>query len=414
MLDPSQPYSARELLHAIIQQTYVSINHWKNELEEQEFCVLSALGFGESLSWFEPTTGRVHGLRGVGPETVPLPDKLLPSEIPVPLRDCKDLEASVTLLEAESDFCRTLRSFGSYCGCNRPADSCNLCWDGSPVTAKEHIQTVYEASDFLGTIGAGVPLNCETLEAFLHSMTDTSDDCLRVQTAVGEECGCPAMPVVTTPPNNNGNNNTTNATLQPETPPNSNNTSDLGNGMNRVCTLCESGDALPFPDKRVVIQRELALTCSEWAAIAATTTDGSDDCTLARSVSVSCGCPRPEGSCTMCPLGERVPKPTQELNWLGESFLSTSSSSFFARLNIEVLTCDLMESIVAADSMVLSAALDTADGLVCFASQMKSWICGCQPDWRPIFLTWAYRLSAMLSLLVRSHLYAKKPILTHV
>ena len=334
-----------------------------------------------------------------GPPSVPLTEKLLPPDIEIPLVDCFDLGVTATLLESDSDLCGSVQSFGTYCGCNRAPDACNLCWDGSAVTRKDQLQNVYNASDFLGVIGAGVGLNCETLESFVHSLSNSSSQCLEAQEAAGVECGCPPLPTDT--PNNGDGRNDTNITLPPEEPE-----TELDPPTPNTCTLCANGDPVPLPDHRpVVVAGTNAISCSAWEALALSSEEGSDDCRLIRSVSVLCGCPKPEGACTMCPLGEPVPNPTQELNWLSETFLSISASNWLFGAT-SFLTCGLMESAVAVEASVISDVFATAGELVCTAAQMKSWICGCQPDWRPIFLTWAYRSSAILSFLVsKSHIY---------
>ena len=338
----------------------------------------------------------------LGPDVIPLPGKDLPPNIPLPLTNCFDVQVVSNLLAPDSDLCRTAQSLGTYCGCNRAADACNLCWDGSTPANKDREQTTYDASSFLGAIGSGVNLNCETLEAFLHSITNTSNQCLETQATVGEDCGCPPLPGDSALDTYNMTNTTgivSNST-EPETEDNGG-ASEQQSEYQNVCTLCANGEAVPFPDKvPLVIGNVLPLTCSEWESLALTSDEGSDDCRLVRSVSLICGCERPAEGCRMCPLGESVPKASQQLTWLGENFLSSSSSSWFFE-NTAFFTCALMESIVASEPTLLAGALSTDEGMVCTAAQMKSWICGCEQDWRPIFLTWAYRLSAMLSFMVR-------------
>ena len=230
----------------------------------------------------------------LGPDVIPLPRKLLPPGLPLPLTNCFDLDSASLLLESSSDLCRAAQSFGTYCGCDKATNACNLCWDGSPVTRKEHA-TNYDASDFLGEIGVGYKLTCEVLEAFLHSDSNSTDVCLRAQTAVGEECGCPPLPAG----NDAGDNDTaTDSTLQPNPGTGADENRNDAASEN-MCTLCPNGEPVPFPDKLVVIQRDLTLTCSEWAAIAATSEEGSDDCQLVQSAGVLCGCSRPEGGCNM-------------------------------------------------------------------------------------------------------------------
>lgn len=106
-----------------------------------------------------------------------------------------------------------------------------------------------------------------------------------------------------------------------------------------------------------------------------------------------CGCrssPPPVTDCYVCPNGQPIPDPTKEVRW-------------FDRVGLEGLddsvapTCGLVEAMSLFEYQVGKTAQD----FVCLAIQLKSGQCGCSIDWRPIFLTWAYRVSGGLSILVR-------------
>ena len=336
-----------------------------------------------------------------GPSRVPFPEKSLP-DVAGPLSRCVDLDESSRFVEPGTQICDSLQAMGTFCGCNRPPEACLLCWDGSPVIHKNLTLPGYSASAFVNTFGFDSTLSCELLEAYLHTTrTRNTDQCLDIQIDVGERCGCPPLPQDMLPIHHNSTNTTdinpgqdnNNSTATPDR--DAPNTPDR-----RRCTICENGDPPPFPNIPVDVGQERTLSCAGWDAYAQSFEEGSSDCSLIRSgASRICQCPRPEGQCTMCPLGEAIPKPQQELNWLTDSFLSSVRDTVVVE-GAGFLNCQLMESHVASGYPLLAEVFGTEEELLCTAMQMKSWICGCKPDWRQIALTWCYRLSGMCSLIV--------------
>ena len=318
----------------------------------------------------------------LGPSEIPLPTKRIPKEYNLPLvGDCHDLVTAAFALDEGSLICDSIQSFGSFCGCNTHPDACTLCWDGTSVPNKNVSTGNYNASDFISVVDpeSDVVLDCEILEAFLHSAAKNgSAQCLSTQLDVGEQCGCPPIPEHRTQMNNGTNVDEADPILSGE-----------------PCSLCSNGEAPPFPDK--LAHRR---SCSDWDAFASSLYEDSEDCSLVRLVSGICECPRQPDECSLCPLGEPVPRPNRIVNWLDQSTLTTSTSELHARLGSTSVTCELMESVVATDNQIVSEVLSVDEGLVCPALQMKSWICGCRPDWRAILLTWAYRSSGMLSFIV--------------
>ena len=79
-----------------------------------------------------------------------------------------------------------------------------------------------------------------------------------IQLDVGEQCGCPPVPVDLQPNNDNA------TVMIPSTPSNQSVTAKvddkekepLSTNTRRSCTLCENGDPPPFPDKLVEIGQE--------------------------------------------------------------------------------------------------------------------------------------------------------------
>ena len=333
-----------------------------------------------------------------GPSIAPFGEKLLPA-LGTPVNRCLELEEAAVFIQRDTKACDAVQAFGTYCGCNKPPSACSLCWDGSNAVNQNVTLFDYRASMFVDTFGFDGNLTCELLESFLHTTRlNNSEQCLNTQIDAGERCGCPPLPVELLPNHNSTNSTTTNEEEEEEEEPSS---------SWQRCTLCETGDPPPFPDKLVDIGRDQDATCEEWDLLAGAFEEGSGDCALVRTgASRSCQCPRPQGLCTMCPLGEPIPKPQQRLNWYTDSFLSSDRDMFVPEdSRARFLTCELMESNVANRHPLLEDVFGTEEELLCTAMQMKSWICGCKPDWRQIVLTWSYRLSGMLSLTVRSQIF---------
>ena len=335
-----------------------------------------------------------------GPESTPFPNKPLP-DIKLPVGTCLEIEKASPFIEPDTQACNSIQAFGTYCGCNKPPNACTLCWDGSQATNKNFTLVDYPASMFVDTLGFDQNLNCESLEALLHSTrSKDTDQCDSVQLGAGERCGCPPIPVQLTQTNNNNNTDTL-------TTDNIFSTSTEGEEERKSCTICENGDPPPFPHKVVDLGNDQKLTCTEWDNLAGTLEEGSGDCALVRSgASRICQCPRPAGQCTMCPLGEPIPYPRRNLNWLSGSFLS-SDRDYYLPSGVDYLNCELMESYVTSEYSLFPQIFGVEEELLCTAMQMKSWICGCQPDWRQIVLTWSYRLSGAFSLLV-SHIRKRR------
>ena len=343
-----------------------------------------------------------------GPDSVPLLDKELGIN-GIPVDTCGTMEGIALALAPDSEFCGVVQSVGTLCGCNIPPEGCTLCWDGSPVGVPDVELPNYAAADYVpSSLPVTGVLNCETLQALLHT-TDTqgSSQCLAIQQDVGVTCGCPQRPIVINPTMSPTAVNSTDATAtMAPVVDTSNNATDPIEEPPAVerCSLCPDGGVMAFPDKVLALDDATSnTTCRQWESFAAAVTTGSSDCELFGNFALYCGCALENKVCSLCPNGEAVPNPTRENRWFFEAFVSTRKTTFQSRLLPERMNCDLMASIVATEWIESLAALfDLDSDLYCMAVQLRSWICGCSPDWRQYLLTWCYRISGMLSFLVSS------------
>ena len=325
-----------------------------------------------------------------GPDRFPFPDKPLGVEN-IPVQTCGQLETTTALFRQDSPFCDWVQSVATLCGCPVRENGCTLCWDGSPVTEPTKMLPNYTADDYFSVSLPGVVLSCEILDSTLNYQFNQQDPhCRTVQHNAGQDCGCP------TPPASYNNNQSTTVTVS------TNETSGRTSNEQTIsqCSICPSGEPTPFADKPLnVVNSPYNYTCQDWDGFASAVANDSTDCSLFRSYSLYCGCPRDPNACSLCPLGERVPKPNVVLDWYRATFVSTQTSRFNNQLKTLDPTCEMMESNAAnADGARLWAQMD--NDIFCMSVQLKSSICGCRPDWRQILLTWGYRSSGILSFLV--------------
>ena len=169
------------------------------------------------------------------------------------------------------------------------------------------------------------------------------------------------------------------------------------------CSVCRDGGVMAYPERLVSLNDDSPdLSCREWEGFANAVTLNSADCDLFRLYSSYCGCPPETAVCNVCPNGEHVPNPTRALNWFSTGAFVSTRETTFQQTELDMITCDLMDSFVATEEGLryIAGLLDLDSDLFCMSVQLKSWICGCSPDWRQYVLTWCYRISGMLSLIV--------------
>ena len=378
-----------------------------------------------------------------GPSTLPFPLKTIPNVgLPQNTTACLDLEklslsSSLTSMAESSGVtdtdedsmnvsCSSIQALGTYCGCNVPADACTLCWDGRSVPRKARRLRRFRPSDFVAEWTtnnhnvASSSMDCETVQALLHNVHSTSQQCLEAQIEMGQQCGCPPMPNalldefeydVQDKEADDNQSSARTAQRKRDDPESSRRRRPPPQQQRHLadttfCKLCENGEPPPFADKLVDLGRlnETAMSCAEWHGMASNLDANSDDCALVRGLGGLCGCPTTTHQCTLCPLGEPTPRPDRPLNWLGESFFAPLER----HVGSDSLSCELMQSLIATDDHSVRTLFGTNQGLVCLASQMKSDICGCRQDWRPFVLMWCFRLSGISSFIVSLFLFGRE------
>ena len=345
-----------------------------------------------------------------GPNETPFPDKKIGPDSQAPANTCGYLQEAAPFVSAGTTICLSLRSVGTQCGCNIAPNACSLCMDGSRVQDdfKNISLPEYDLLDYLTSVpNDSPPFTCETFESYWHART-TKDDpvCIGTVSEVQTTCGCPATPgtgIDDTSSDDsdipllpgNGTDTTTNST--------DGTTNDDGNETApersiAKCTVCPLGEAVPFPDKPMKVGNLPVESCGDLEIFANLPNADTQLCAGIQGMGSFCGCTVPESrnQCPgMCPSGLPPRHPDLRLNWFS-SFVNTVPQAY--QTVSSTLTCELMDAIAQGGSGYL---FGMDESLFCLAVELKSWVCGCDGDWRQVALTWTYRMSGVLSLLVR-------------
>ena len=306
----------------------------------------------------------------------------------VAVEDCATLESLVGWFTEDQKLCELPRAVGPYCGC--PFDreiACSLCRDGSDVGLPDRSlagmvnatdifpEGVEEFSDF--------EVTCGILQDLLYVQHKDDPFCLEYQQDYHEMCGCPGDPIVVTPINQTTSGSPSVTPVEPAA----------------SCSLCYNGERVPDRNKPFKFDFfDGVTTCGGLEDILPTLFFVDDPvCYDTQMLGELCGCtPPPDASnCRICPNGEAIPWPEQKVNWFDDIIHTLPP---IAKPFAEELTCELLEAVIIYNPSYIEQTTDTS--FVCLSSQLKSESCGCSPDWRPKFLTWAYRGSGILSLLV--------------
>ena len=342
-------------------------------------------------------------LCNAGPSKVPFPDRRVGPDSQAPANTCGFLELSAPFVESGTDLCMSIRSVQTMCGCNIAPNACSLCPDGSRI--KEEFKDIampeLDLLDYLtGVPNDSPPFTCESFESYWHART-TKDDpvCLGIDREIQSKCGCfsesggDILEENDELPPNPGNGTETNSTATND---------DVINTSTQVflkkCQVCPLGEAVPFPDKVIKLGTLPVETCSDLEFFANLADADTQECAGIQGMGSFCGCTVPESrnQCPgMCPSGLPPRHPDLRLNWFS-SFVNTVPQAY--QTVSSTLTCELMDAIAQGGSGYL---FGMDESLFCLAVELKSWVCGCDGDWRQVALTWTYRMSGVLSLLVR-------------
>ena len=324
---------------------------------------------------------------------VPLPDKRLVVE-GIPVETCAELDATAAYLPLDGDFCDTVRSIGSLCGCvnskknnhhheendDTGSEPCSLCSDGMSAPNATLSLPDFPANEYLFGAPPGAFMTCETMEAMLLYREDSSSpQCLAIRGDLAERCGCNTED----DDDNNGLPTPVSPTVSPapSRPP------------VQQCQLCTYGGGIGLPDKAIELGDLPIENCADVEAFAGLLAEGTDDCEGIKAFGSYCGCSFPEESCTFCPNGEPVPFPDKKLQWFGDYLESLPDS---LKSIGDSFTCSMMDSALKVPGDLYGVESSYA----CLSAQLKSAVCGCSRGWRTNLLNWISRGSGISSMLV--------------
>lgn len=305
----------------------------------------------------------------------------------IPVETCQDLSNMAPLVTSDNAFCLSIQSMGPFCGCPIPSEACHLCSGGSPVPETSKQLQSHPANRYIAGAPPGVPMTCETMESVLYmQQRNGTEQCKVFQGSAGVECGCPVI-------DNVFEENQTAATLSPSTSP------APSGAQPAMCSVCINGEDISLPDKALDLGDLPIETCADLDRFAVLLPMESEQCIGLQSIGTLCGCSPPHSSygCTLCPHGEAPSRPRKHLKWISEGISSRSET--YSQIG-ESLTYETFDASLQTLSPETEGLYGANHNLICLGAQVRSWNCGCKQDWRPIVLTWGYRISATCSLLV--------------
>ena len=130
-----------------------------------------------------------------------------------------------------------------------------------------------------------------------------------------------------------------------------------------VCTTCTDGSPITLPEKKFFIEGIPINDCITLDGAAGTVETGAAFCDAIQAVGTLCGCPFPEGSCTLCQDGKLASNPTVSLDdYPVIDFVSGVPAS-------ALFTCEALEAVMHQEP---------ADGALCSKTQLNTYErCGC-------------------------------------
>lgn len=290
-----------------------------------------------------------------------------------PINQCDKLVTAAKNTETTSPLCSgAIQVVGTICGCPVPQGGCTLCQNGDRVTNPDAVLLDFSVRDFFPGLPESNP-TCEVLEALIHHRLSGTGFCLEAQVSTYERCGCEA-PII------DSNISSTAQDAQTAVPI-------------ELCTVCRDGAEMLYPDKPLFLADTNIRTCRDMSQVANFAPLDSPECIGFQAISSFCGCEAVVNQCTFCANGEKVPYPDKKLNWFSEVILKIPRSYEIMKTS---LTCEIYEALLLNTQ---EKGLGLNPDLLCLAGQFKSAVCGCDHDWRPVLLTWCYRVSGLLSLI---------------
>ena len=272
------------------------------------------------------------------------------------LISCLDAAQLANNTEKGSDVCNAMQDAGTICGCPVSTNACELCGRGG-VLGEVYKEIVLES---------GEVTTCILLEAKLHLVERSSQECSIITDTYASECGCMAE-----------------LEFQP-------------------CTLCPLGEPVPYPERNVSGIEGLGFdyiehNCGNLDKYISLYGRKSVGCQSAQAIGKLCGCSVKENACSVCGDAIIMQKPLAEAKWATKKIDNVLSPELAATIDADrPFTCELVDS-------ALSLFLD-ADSDTCFQVHLTRVVfCGCDgsSSVKIKSVIWVPRCVGAVSLLVR-------------
>jgi hypothetical protein len=295
-------------------------------------------------------------------EPVPRPDQRLDLMYPIPMATCRDVSNFVGILPDDSHFCHQSKAFRNRCGCPAPQSACTICPEGFQMTLPWRGLDELLATTSDPTIAAtyfGLNATCELFDSAISAYEETEQRCLDLPLdQLGELCACREQchfcaggeePLAFSNTSfhvhgedvfDYGNSIVScseAAELAKETVEGSETcTTVQGAGTlcgcpvpPGACRLCPNGGVVgEHHTHPVVLPNGETTSCDILESRMHLVNDTSPQCLLMEPYAKECGCTHnashanpvvtavQSASCTLCPLGEKVPYPDRNLSGL--------------------------------------------------------------------------------------------------
>jgi hypothetical protein len=271
---------------------------------------------------------------------------------------CLDASRLVNNTEKGSDVCNAIQAVGTRCGCQISTNACKLCGGG--------VMREYWKEFFLEN---GEITDCLLLEAKLHLVEQSNQECSINKELFGSACGCEEE-----------------VKYEP-------------------CTFCPLGEPVPYPERNLSGLQGLGFDFIEHNCgileKAATLVDKTNIlCKSGQLISKLCGCATKANACSICGDGHVMTKPLAEAAWgSGKAqrfLLELVSPEVAAIADIDrKFTCELIDSF-------FSSLFEADDGFCFYDRLVRGHFCGCDgiSSTGAKALVWIQRCSGALSSMV--------------
>lgn len=225
-----------------------------------------------------------------GEEVDPLfGEKPLGLTVPIAIPHCDALLSILGIVPEDDELCVSLRYVGTYCGCPRALNSCQLCPASRPVMKNKdaNLEFLLDSASLPAYVFAvvsgwttnGGSLTCDLLDSAMSTFTKDDPVCVveeNLQAMLQTLCGCTEE-----------------------------DTAVDNDDQQQSCSFCAGDEDLPYVSTTSSVRFQdptsEPIPCSTLFDMALETEPGTSLCTSIQQHTYSCGCPeRKESACKLC------------------------------------------------------------------------------------------------------------------